>query len=501
MNAPLYFDNAATTPLDPRVAAAMQPWLGGRVGNASSAHAFGTEARLAVEDARSAVAALIGATAREIVFTSGATESDNLAILGLARGLRAHRGGRPGHLVSARTEHKAVLDPLLQLAREGHAVTWLDPDGDGVIDPAAVAAALRPDTVLVSLMHVNNEIGVIQDIAAVGALCRARAITLHVDAAQSVGKIPVDVAALQADLLSLSAHKFHGPQGCGALYVRVPCRPLLQPLQFGGGQERGLRSGTLPVQQIVGLGAAARIAARALDADAARLGALRDRLQAGIAGLGGVTVNGIGAARVPGILNVSFDGVHGDALLAGLAGLALSTSAACNADSDETSYVLRAIGRDALLAQATLRLSLGRFTTADEVETAIQAVHRELPRLRALADFAAGAPAGSCSGESGDVATGTRVRWQLRCERGTIAAASYRAFAPPAVERVCDWLAGTLAGRPLDAGLPAAAADWATTCGTPPEQLGRLFVVEDALRAAWQRAVAGPAGAAPGSGG
>jgi cysteine desulfurase len=480
----LYFDYAATTPLDPRVAAAMQPWLGGLFGNAASSHAYGEQARAAVETARAAVATLIGATGREIVFTSGATEADNLAILGLARGLRAQQGGKPAHLISARTEHKAVLDPLRQLAREGHAVSWLDPDGSGVVSATAVAAALRPDTALVSLMHVNNEIGVIQDVAAIGALCRPRGIALHVDAAQSAGRIPVDVEALQADLLSLSAHKFYGPQGCGALYVRTPWRALLQPLQFGGGHERGVRSGTLPVHQIVGLGAAASIAAVEQPAEALRLLELREQLLTGIAALGGVTLNGAGAARVPGILNLSFDGVHGEALMSGLAELALSTSAACNADSDETSYVLRAIGRDAMLAQASLRFSLGRFTTAEEIDAAISALRREVPRLRAAADFTFNDDAGWQTGEAGE-GVGTRVRWQLRIEAGAIVDARYRAFASAPVLAVCEWLAATLPGRALGDGMPGDPMVWAAGCAVPAEQLGRLLTVEDALRAAW----------------
>ena len=491
MTAPLYFDYAATTPLDPRVADAMRPWLGSQFGNAGSTHAYGEQARAATEEARAAVAALVGAAAREIVFTSGATEADNLAILGLARGLRAQPGGRWAHLVSARTEHKAVLDPLRQLAREGHAVTWLDPDNNGVVSVEAVASALRPDTALVSLMHVNNEIGVIQDIAAVGALCRARGIALHVDAAQSVGRIPVDVGALQVDLLSVSAHKFYGPQGCGALYVRTPWRALLQPLQFGGGQERGLRSGTLPVHQLVGLGAAARIAAREQHDEATRLLALRERLYAGIASLGGVMLNGAGAARVPGILNLSFAGVHGEALVASLAELALSTSAACNADSDETSYVLRAIGRELWLAQASVRLSLGRFTTTEHVDAAIAALHREVPRLRAVADFHDGGEAGWGVGEAGEGAAGTRVRWQLRCVEGRVVEARYRAFASAPVLAVCEWLADSLRGRSLAAGLPGTPVDWTSQCAVPVEQLGRLLTVEDALRAAWEAAGSG----------
>lgn len=501
MSQPLYFDYAATTPPDPRVAAAMATWLGGGCfGNAGANHAYGAQARTATEQARAAVAALIGATPREIVFTSGATEADNLAILGLVRGLSEERDGQPVHLVCARIEHKAVLDPVRQLVREGHRVTWLNPNDDGVVAVDAVLAALCPDTVLVSLMHANNEIGVIQDVGAVGQLCRARGIALHVDAAQSVGKIPVDVERMQVDLLSISAHKFYGPQGCGALYVRAPWRARLQPLQFGGGQERALRSGTVPVHQIVGMGVAAQIAADEQQSEAELLLAQRERLYAGIAAFGGAVLNGAGAVRLPGILNLSFAGVHGEALLSGLRELALSTSAACNADSDETSYVLRAIGRDPLLAQATLRFSLGRFTTDAEIETAIRVVGRELSRLRALADLDCLEAANGYLGEAGDRASGTCIRWQLRCEGGRIVQAAYRAFASGPVLAVCDWLEAVLPGRSPADDLPDEPHAWAQRCAVPPDQLGRLLIVEDALLAARAaaRGNAGPPPAKPG---
>ena len=492
MSAPRYFDHAATTPVDARVAAAMAPWLGERFGNPAAAHGPGERARAAIELARSQVAALIGAEPREIVFTSGATEADNLAILGLARGR-----GR-GHLVSTRIEHKAVLEPLRQLQREGYAVSWLDPDAQGRIDPEAVRQALRADTRLVSVMHANNEIGVVQDIAAIGALCRAAGIPLHVDAAQSAGKLPIDVRTLAVDLLSLSAHKFNGPQGVGALYVRTPWRTALQPLQFGGGQERGLRAGTLPVHQIVGLGVAAEIACQERDGESLRVARLRDRLLAAIQAAGGVQLNGAAASRVPGILNLSFTGVQGEALLAALPELALSTSAACNADSDETSYVLRAIGREPLLAQATLRFSLGRTTTAEDIEVASAALLRELPRLRAVADLEAltlpaeGA-AGWGLGEAGERAIGTQIRWRVQVEGGLVRRADFRAFASEPLLRVCTLLSSRLlGGPPARIDLPEAAGgvggplQWQAACQVPATQLGALLRVEDALRLALQ---------------
>ena len=381
--APIYLDYQATTPVDPRVAERMAACLtrDGVFGNPASPHAYGRAAAQVVEQARQSAARLIGAAPRDLLWTSGATESNNLAILGTARAARAH--GR--HLVSARTEHKSVLDPLRQLEREGFVVSWLQPDHDGLIAPEALRAALRPDTQLVSIMHANNEIGVVQDIGALGAVCAQRAIPLHVDAAQSAGKLPIDVVALSCELLSFTAHKLYGPKGIGALYVHPARRAQLQPLQFGGGQERGLRSGTLPVHQIAGFGAACELALLEGPAEVARITALREQLWRGFADLPDALLNGHREQRVAGILNVSFNGVEGESLLLGLTELALSTSAACNSDSDEASYVLRALGRDPQLAQASLRFSLGRFTTAAEIDIAIAAVRRELGRLRAIA--------------------------------------------------------------------------------------------------------------------
>ena len=381
---PIYLDYAATTPVDPRVAEAMIECLrpGGPHGNPSSVgHEYGRRARALVEKARAQVAAVIAARPDCIVWTSGATESDNLAVLGAAR-FNADRGR---HIVSTRTEHKAVIDPLKHLEHEGFEVTWLKPDAHGIVHPDQIRAALRPDTQLVSLMHVNNEIGVIQDVAAVGALCRERGITFHVDAAQSAGKLPIDVESMNIDLLSLTAHKAYGPKGVGALYVRKRPAPVgLRPLIHGGGQEAGLRSGTLATHQIVGMGAAFELANREREEDVERIRALRDRLWEGIASVGDVELNGHPERRVANVLNLSFHGIEGESLQFALRELAVSAGAACSSASEAASYVLRALGRSDQLAHSSLRFSLGRFTTAEEIETAIEAVRREVMRLRSL---------------------------------------------------------------------------------------------------------------------
>jgi cysteine desulfurase len=354
----------------------------GAQGNPSSAgHEYGRRARGLVEKARQQVAAAIGARPDCIVWTSGATESDNLAVFGIAR-FNADRGR---HLVSAKTEHKAVVDPLKQLEREGFEVTWLKPDCDGIVGPEQVRTALRPDTQLVSLMHVNNEIGVVQDIAAVGAICRERGVAFHVDAAQSAGKLPLNVETMKVDLLSLTAHKIYGPKGIGALYVRRKPPLGLKPLIYGGGQEHGLRSGTLATHQIVGMGLAFEIAEREREQDVERIGALRDKLWAGISEVGDVVLNGHPQLRTAGLLNVSFRGIEGESLQFALRELAVSAGAACSSASEEASYVLRALGHSDQLAQSSLRFSLGRFTTAEQVETAIAAVKREVTRLRSFA--------------------------------------------------------------------------------------------------------------------
>jgi len=378
--APVYLDYAATTPVDARVVAVMTACLGidGVFGNPASAHSFGRAAREAVEQAREQVARLIGASARQLVFTSGATESNNLAILGTARAAP----GRSGHLLTARTEHKAVLDPCRRLEQEGFRVSYLTPDRQGRIDPLQVRAALRSDTLLVSIMHANNEIGVVQPIEQIAEVCHERGVPLHVDAAQSAGKLEINLARSAVDLLSLTAHKLYGPKGVGALYVAPERRAALQPLLYGGGQERGLRSGTLAVHQIAGFGAACELSAAERIAEVARIEALRERLWQGLAALEGVLFNGHASERIAHILNVSFEGIEGESLLLGLTELALATGSACNSDSDEPSYVLIALGRSPELAQSALRLSLGRFSTERDVDVAVNAITREVRRLR-----------------------------------------------------------------------------------------------------------------------
>jgi cysteine desulfurase len=395
MSAPVYLDFAATTPVDADVAACMARCLAaeGAFGNpGSSSHDYGERARAVVEAARAQVARAVGADPAEVVFTSGATEADNLAIFGVANYYREQ--GR--HIVTSRTEHKAVLDPCRELERRGWRVTYLVPERGGIVAPAQLERALEPETVLVSLMHVNNEIGVIQDIEALAAVCARRAgVRLHVDAAQSFGKCPVDFAACGADLMSLSAHKAYGPKGIGALLVSRRRGVQLEPLMFGGGQERNLRSGTLATHQIAGMGAAFALATAdptAAEAERRRIGALQARLWRGLEGLGGVLRNGDPQACVPQLLNLSFEGVEGESLLAAVrADLAVSTGSACASASNEASYVLRALGRDERLAESSLRFSLGRPTTEADIERAVQAVCAAVRRLRAIGGTAGGA--------------------------------------------------------------------------------------------------------------
>ncbi len=387
---PVYLDHAATTPVDPRVAAAMAQCLTaeGEFGNpASASHSYGDAAGALVETARAQVAAAVGAARAEVVWTSGATEANNLAIFGVAQYYRDH--GR--HIVTARTEHKAVLDPCRELERRGWRVTYLTPDGGGLIHPHQVAAALQADTVLVSIMQVNNEIGVIQDIAALGAVCaRHGGARLHVDAAQSAGKIAIDFAGLGVDLMSLSAHKVYGPKGVGALLVSRRAgaggqRPAVQltPLQFGGGQERGLRAGTVATHQVVGMGLAFELANAALPSEFERIAKLRERLWQGLASLGGTVRNGDAAHSVPHVLNVSFEGVEGESLLAAVQDrLAVSAGSACTSALQEPSYVLRALGRDDSSSESSLRFGLGRHTGEGDIDTAVTVVARAVSRLR-----------------------------------------------------------------------------------------------------------------------
>jgi cysteine desulfurase len=382
-DAPIYLDYAATAPVDPTVAQAMCESLGDAAlqGNAASAHAPGRRAAARIEAARAEVAALIQAPPESIVFTSGATESVNLAILGAARA--APRGAR--HIVTSRIEHRAGLDACGQLEQEGFRVTWLTPGPGGAIAPEDVAAALAPDTALVSLMHANNETGVLNDIAAIAALCSARDVAFHVDAAQSAGKVPIDVADNGIALLSFCAHKLAGPKGVGALFIRRRPRPALRPLQFGGGHERGLRSGTLATHQLVGFGVACRIACAALAPEAVRIRNLRERLWEGLQAASPVWRNGAVEPSVPGILNVGFAGIEGESLLLALDGqLAVASGAACSSASAEPSYVLRALGLSDLAIQASIRISLGRTTTVDDIDRAAAILAGSVRRLRAV---------------------------------------------------------------------------------------------------------------------
>ncbi len=378
---PIYLDFAATTPVDERVAAKMMPYLARHFGNpASRSHGYGWQAEEAVEGARAQVAALVNADPKEIVWTSGATESDNLAIKGAAR-FYARKGK---HIVTCKTEHKAVLDSFRELEREGFEVTYLDPQPDGLLDLDRFEQALRPDTILASIMHVNNEIGVIQDIAAIGALCRKHGVFFHVDAAQSTGKVEIDLAKLPVDLMSFSAHKSYGPKGIGALYVRRKPRMRIEPQIHGGGHERGMRSGTLPVHQIVGMGEAYRIAHEEMANEIARIRQLRDRLLRGLTEIDEVYVNGSLEQRVAHNLNVSFAFVEGESLMMAIKDLAVSSGSACTSASLEPSYVLRAIGRPDELAHSSIRFSLGRTTTEAEIDRAVTLVKSAVTRLRAL---------------------------------------------------------------------------------------------------------------------
>jgi cysteine desulfurase len=383
MKLPIYMDYSATTPVDPRVAALMCSYLtpDGDFGNpASRSHAFGWKADEAVSLARKQVAGLVNADPKEIIWTSGATESDNLAIKGVAE-FYVKKGK---HIVTSKTEHKAVLDTCRQLERQGYEVTYLDPQADGLIDLKKLEAVLRDDTILVSIMHVNNEIGVIQDIEAIGEMTRARKILFHVDAAQSAGKVPIDLARLKVDLMSFSAHKIYGPKGIGALYVRRKPRVRLEAQMHGGGHERGMRSGTLPTHQIVGMGEAFRIAAEEMAAENERVIGLRQRLWDGIKDMEEVYLNGNEHQRVAGNLNVSFAFVEGESLIMALKDLAVSSGSACTSASLEPSYVLRALGREDELAHSSIRFTLGRFTTVEEVDYAIAKIRTEVERLREL---------------------------------------------------------------------------------------------------------------------
>ena len=380
---PIYLDYLSTTPVDPRVVEVMSDCLSteGVFGNpASRSHVFGWKAEEAVENARNQVAELINADPREIVWTSGATESDNLAIKGVAHFY--HKKGK--HIITSKIEHKAVLDTCRQLEREGYEVTYLDPDEQGLTTPAMVQAALREDTILVSVMHANNEIGVVNDIAGIGENCRAAGALLHVDAAQGAGKVPLDMETMKVDLLSMSAHKMYGPKGVGALYVRRKPRVRLEAQMHGGGHERGMRSGTLATHQLVGFGEAARIAREEMQTEADRLAGLRQRFWDAISDIPEVHINGDRDQRLPGALNVSFAFVEGESLIMSLRDLAISSGSACTSASLEPSYVLRALGLNDELAHSSLRFSFGRFTTEAEVDHAAKCVRNAVEKLREL---------------------------------------------------------------------------------------------------------------------
>ena len=378
---PIYMDYGATTPVDPRVVDAMVPWLREHFGNpASRSHAWGWEAEAAVEKAREQVAALIGADPREIIWTSGATESNNLALKGAAQFYKT----RGKHLVTVKTEHKAVLDTMRELERQGFEVTYLDVQADGLVDLETFKAALRPDTILVSVMFVNNEIGVIQDIPAIGAICREKGIIFHVDAAQATGKVAIDLKTLPVDLMSLASHKTYGPKGIGALYVRRKPRVRIEAQMHGGGHERGMRSGTLPTHQIVGMGEAFRIAREEMGTESERIRMLQKRLIDGLSDIEQTFLNGHAEKRVPHNVNMSFNFVEGESLIMGIKGIAVSSGSACTSASLEPSYVLRALGRSDELAHSSLRMTIGRYTTEEEIDYVVATLKDRVAKLREL---------------------------------------------------------------------------------------------------------------------
>ncbi len=493
MSPAIYLDYAASTPVAPEVAEAMAAALRSPelVANPSAGtHAAGRHAAAAVEVARAQVTDLIHADPDEVIFTSGATEADNLAIIGTARFRQAQ--GR--HLVTALTEHRAVLESCRYLESQGWRVTWLKPDADGLIAPAAVAAALAPDTVLVSLMHANNETGVVQDVGAIGGLCRQRGVLLHVDAAQSVGRLPLDVRALQIDLLSLSAHKLYGPKGIGALFIDRERVRRVEPLMFGGGQERGLRPGTLPTHQIIGMGEAFRIAGPRLEADRHQVMGLRDQLWSRLQVIPGVILNGHPAHTTGHILNVSVEGVEGESLHGGLTGLAVASGAACTSLTDEPSFVLRVLGRSAALARSSVRFSFGRPTTAGEIDSAAVAFARTVTELRRRSP-AAGPPAPEPTpnpeeragtlwvrGEAGSVEAGTWVVFTARVRAARVIRLDAQVYGCPHTQAACDRVVQLLTGgNRLELGNLEPRALGAAL-NIPAEKTGRLLIIQDALR-------------------
>jgi cysteine desulfurase len=476
--ATVYLDYAATTPVMPRVAQRMAEVLTMPPGNAAATHAAGRAAQDVVEFARAQVAALVGARPADIVFTSGATESNNLAITGTALAALA-RGGKP-HVITLATEHKSVLETVRALQSQGVAVTVLTPDSSGVLDAQVLAAAIQPTTSLVSLLHVNNETGVAQDLDALRAVCSSRAVPLHVDAAQSAGKLPVDVQDIA--LLSFTAHKLGGPQGIGALYVAPSHRGSIQAQLLGGGHERGLRAGTLATHQIAGFGLACELAGTQREAERVRLTALRQQLWQALGDLPGAMLNGHPDARSPAILNVTFAGVEGESLFNGLPELTLATGSACNSRSGEPSYVLRALGRDTAQAQSSLRFSLGWASTIEDIATAIAAVRR-VHALLWNQSPARPAPEDHVLGEAGAERLGTWVRFAARVEGGLLTDASVQVYGCPHVTAACRHVLARIQGQPLATLAAGRPEEWRIAVGAPVEKLGRMLIIEDALAA------------------
>jgi len=487
MSLPLYLDYAASTPVAPEVVAAMTAALRlpELVANPSAGtHAAGRQAAAVVELARAQVAGLIRADPDEVIFTSGATEADNLAIIGAAR----FREAQGRHLVTALTEHKAVIESVRYLARQGWRVTWLKPGADGRVCPAAVLAALEPETVLVSLMHVNNETGTIQDVGAIGSVCRERGVLLHVDAAQSAGRLDLDVRALHIDLLSLSGHKLYGPKGIGALFIDRDRVRRVEPLMFGGGQERGLRPGTLATHQIIGLGEACRIAGERRVTDRSHLTGLRDHLWSRLRAVPGVLLNGDPDHTAGHILNISVEGVEGESLHAGLAELAVASGAACTSLTDEPSYVLRVLGRSAALARSSVRFSFGRPTTRADLERAAEIFTRTVTRLRrrspASPPQSPEPPRGALlvRGEAGSTEAGTWVVFSGWVQDTRVSHLEAQVFGCPDTQAACDQVVQLLTGggRARFSGLEPLALGQAL--GIPVAKAGRLLIIQDALR-------------------
>ena len=489
MRPTIYLDYAASTPVATEVVDAMTEALHSpelAANPAASSHAPGRRAAAVVECARQQVADLIRATPEEVIFTSGATEADNLAILGAAR-FRAAQGR---HLVTALTEHKAVLESCRYLVTQGWRVTWVKTNADGVVDPATLAAVLAPDTVLVSLMHANNETGAVQDVAAIGSVCRQRGVLLHVDAAQSAGRLPIDVRAQNIDLLSLSGHKVYGPKGIGALFIDRERVRRVEPLMFGGGQERGLRPGTLPTHQVVGLGAAFAMAGPRLGADRLQVTRLRDRLWAHLESIPGVLRNGPLARSTGHILNVSVEGVEGESLHAGLSPLAVASGSACSSRTDEPSYVLRALGRSAALARSSVRFSFGRGTSSEDIDraaeifgSAVASLRRRAPqsgRSRAAASEVPGALL--ARGGAGSTDIGTWVVFEAWVQDGRVSRLASQVYGCPDTQAACDLAGQRLTGGPVEGLGSLDPLALGVDLGIPTEKTARLLIIQDALR-------------------